>query len=70
MPREFLPAQRKREGRSKAELFPRTESRVMAGPARDRMMRSGNVMDRRTVKAGFRELAMQSPAAALAHVED
>ena len=70
MPREFIPQGRRRESEGKAELFPRTEARVMAGPTRDRMMRSGEIVDRRLVKAGFRELAMLSPAKAIDNIAD
>ncbi|GEM_PF-2157886 len=52
MPREFLPQRRKREARTRSELFPRGERGVVihAPP--------GLVAERRLVKRELRELAM------------
>lgn len=58
MPRAFLPLRRKREARSKAELFPRTQEQVVARPPCDRMMRRSEVVDRRLVKRELRGLAL------------
>ena len=63
MPREFLPLKRRRESRGKAELFPRTEARVMTHPPEDRMVR------RCRVKETLREMAQGLPAE-LEHVTD
>ena len=61
MPREFLPLARKRERAEKAELFPRTAARVMAGAPCDRMLR-GPVVERHLVKAQLREMARAGKA--------
>lgn len=63
MPREFLPQGHKRERRENAERFPRTETRVVAGPCRDRMLRRQDVFDRRLVKRELRQLAAQASVA-------
>ena len=57
MPRAFLPANRKRERNAKAELFPRTATRVMAGPPVDRMMHPEETENRRKAKQALREIA-------------
>ena len=67
MPREFLPAQRNRESRGRAELFPRSETGVTCGPQRpaaDRMVRE----DRRVTKQELRDLV--SHPEQLEHVRD
>jgi hypothetical protein len=50
MPRELLPLRKNRETHTKAELFPRTEARVVAGYG-------GRAWDRRIVKWELREMA-------------
>jgi hypothetical protein len=64
MPRAFLPKKRKRERNEKAELFPRTNRRVMAGPCCDRMVYPEEVANRRVAKQALRELMT------MAHVRD
>ena len=57
MPREFLPLNRKREQKGNEEMFPRTRSRVMAGPVCDRMMYPEETETRRVAKRALRMLA-------------
>ena len=56
MPREFLPKNRRREPRGNEEMFPRTRSRVMAGPVVDRMIYPEEVENRRQAKRVLREM--------------
>ena len=64
MPREFLPLNRKREPNQKAELFPRTSTRVMAGPPSDRMVYPEETANRKVAKRALRDLMN------MAHVRD
>jgi hypothetical protein len=57
MPRELLPLRRKWEGKGKAQLFPRTETRIVCGPPRDKMMRRPTAVDRHVTKRKLREIA-------------
>jgi hypothetical protein len=50
MPRGLLPLRKNRETHTKAELFPRTEARVVAGYG-------GRAWDRRIVKRELTEMA-------------
>jgi hypothetical protein len=68
MPREFLPAGRKREPNRKAELFPRTSTRVMMGPVRDRMIHPEETETRRKAKRVLNGL--RDAWGELAHVRD
>ena len=54
MPREFLPKNRRREPRGNEEMFPRTRSRVMAGPVVDRMMHEEETATPRVAKRVLR----------------
>jgi hypothetical protein len=56
MPREFLPKNRRREPNAKAELFPRTSARVMAGPPSDRAMYPEETGNRTQAKRALREV--------------
>ena len=57
MPREFLPQRRARESKGKAELFPRTSTRVMAGAPVDRMVYPEETANRKQAKRALRELS-------------
>lgn len=52
----------------KAQLFPRTAARVMAGPPCDRMIDTGETATRRKAKQALREL--MDAAHELQHVRD
>ena len=67
MTREFLPLRRKREPNRKAEQFPRTETRVIAGAPCDRMVYPEETANRRQAKRALRELMGAGP---LEHLRD